>query len=56
MRVCVQFHLVQVCSGAGKALSLMMTGDSDLVHDLVSAEMAPSRVVTETVAAAVASL
>ena len=50
----LQFHPVQVCSGAGKALALMMTGENDLVHDLVSAEMAPGRVVE--VANAVASL
>ena len=46
----------QVCSGAGKALSLMMTGENDLVHDLVSTEMAPGRVVTEAVATALSSL
>jgi hypothetical protein len=37
-------------------LSLMMTGENDLVHDLVSTEMAPGRVVTEAVANAVALL
>ncbi len=56
MRLRLSSYPAQVCSGAGKALSLMMTGENDLVHDLVSTEMAPGRVVTEAVANAVALL
>ena len=48
-------YCTQVCSGAGKALSLMMNGESELVHELVASEMAPARLITETVAAAAAT-